>query len=270
MRHRSWLTGKSAEVLGEALQTGLVSPGRGKDQALSINIIENVTILLAPPAGRFVNPDRRHLDMRLSGACLPDMMLDHPPQSPMRHANQAARGEHRHRRCELERQGFEQECEATALTRLWHGNLRDPFATRTRHARHFCVPVRLVLEKIRMPPKTRHAVVDRLGRSSTGRAGVPARAQRHWKIDPASSLLEVDLLDLPWSNQPQSLGEEHLDHDASQLQRKAAIVLLADGGHLLLPALRKRPRGGGVSTGNDIDPFNYVRALTSNQCRRAP
>jgi len=243
MRDRLWLATMHGQVLGEPLQAGLVPAGRGKDQALRIQIIENREVLLAPPASRLIDSDRAHLGMRLFGTGLADMVLDDPPQPTRRYTNQAASREHRHGRCEHQRQGFEQEREATPLACPRHGNLRHLPAARARHSRHFGVQVGLVLEEVQMSPVARQSIMERLRRRSTGRADVPAAAKRHVKVNPAGLPVEVDLLDLPRSNQAQRLGEEHLDHDLSRHQQKAAIVLQADGGCLPPSALRKRWRG---------------------------
>ncbi|EXI84781.1 MAG: hypothetical protein AW11_03738 [Candidatus Accumulibacter regalis] len=110
--------------------------------------------------------------------------------------------------------------------------------------------VGLVLEEIQMAPRARQAVVERLRRRTTGRTGMDGRAKSDLEVDPSKLRLEDDFIDLPRSNETQSLGEQRFNHEEAAARGKAAIVLHAEGGRLPSSAQRERKRGGGDVKGS--------------------
>jgi len=188
--------------------------------------------------------------MTFPGARPAHMMIDHAPQSATAHTQQSAGRQDRHGRRQHQRQRLEQQGEATAFTRPGYGDLRHLAATGTGHSRHLGMQVGLVLEKIQMAPRARQAVVERLRRCTASWASVNGGAKSDLEIDPPVLWLEDDFIDLPRSNETQSLGEQRFNHEEAAARGKAAIVLHAEGGRLPSSAQRERKRGGGDVKGS--------------------
>jgi hypothetical protein len=250
MGDRGRLATMLGEVGGEFLQRGLVPARRGKQQALCVKVIENRDVRLAALACGLIDADGANPGMTLPGTRLAHMMVDHAPQSATAHAQQPTRRQDRHGRCQHQRQGLKQKREAASLTRPRHWNLRHLAAIGTGHARHLGMQMRFVLKEIQMAPRARQAIVKRLRRCPTSRAGMTGCAEPHLEVDPSRLWLEDDFLDLPRSNEAQSLGEQRFNHGEPVAKGKTAIVLHAEGGRLPSSARRKRKRGGGDVKGS--------------------
>jgi hypothetical protein len=117
----------------------------------------------------------------------------------------------RHGRCQHQRQGLEQQSEATPFTRPGYGDLRHLTAGSTRHSRHLSMQMRFVLEEIHMAPRALQAVVKRLCPRPTGWTSMSCCAKFHLKIDPPGLRQKGDLIHLPRSSKAQGLGEQRFE-----------------------------------------------------------
>lgn len=68
------------EILAEALNSGAVAPGCGKDQAPLLQIMDQGDVMLAPAAGGSINTDVAHLAVIFALTGLVNMVVDDPPQ----------------------------------------------------------------------------------------------------------------------------------------------------------------------------------------------
>jgi hypothetical protein len=155
--NRARLAAMLGEIAGELPQRGLVSTGRGKQQTWRIKIMENSDVRLAALTGGLIHADGTNLGMTLLGARLRHMMLDDAPQSGTANAQHPARRQYRHGRRQHQRQGLEQQREATPFARPGHREFASP--CRSRH-RRLAVP--------------RHADELRTGRNPYGARSAPS------------------------------------------------------------------------------------------------
>jgi len=182
MGDRGRLATTLGEVAGELPERGLVPALRRKQQALCVEVIENTDVRLAALARGLIDANGANPGMTLPGARLAPMMVAHAPQSATAHAQQSTRRQDQLGRCQHQRQGFEQQGEATSFTRPGNRNLRHLAATGTGHSRHLGMQMGFVLEEIQMVPGARQAVAQRV----LGRPTTPDRHDWPRRIVPAS------------------------------------------------------------------------------------
>ena len=203
-----------AQVLGKGLQGRVVSPGRGEQQALGLQVMHHGDVRVPALDAGLVDADVAHARHVIPSACTVNVMADPPPQPLGRDAHLGGGLAHGHLPAQRQAQRLEQQGKAVPLTRPRHRQLRGLAAALALHARDLGMQPRFELKEIQMTPAAPHAIVDQLVLGPTRRTRGTTAGVLDLEVDPALACVELDLGDVPGRLQAKRGGEEGFDRDA--------------------------------------------------------
>ena len=201
-------------VLRKGLQGRVVSPGRGEQQALGLQVMHHGDVLVPALDAGLVDADVARARHVIPSARTVNVMADPPPQPLGRDAHLGGGLAHGHLPAQRQAQRLEQQGKAVPLTRPRHRQLRGLAAALALHARDLGMQPRFELKEIQVTPAVPHAVVDQLVLDSTRRTGGTTASVLDLEVDPALACVELDLGDVPGRLQAKRGGEEGFDRDA--------------------------------------------------------
>ncbi len=214
----------------ERLHRRLIATLDREHRAALVQIGEHRHVVLPPPRAGLVDPEplQPREVLRIDRGI--DMVMQHPPDTHVRFADQLGDRRDRHLLDQRHHQRLEQQREPRPLPRPRHLDLMHSMLG-TVHARHPRRQERPMLEEVQMPPRLRLGVARLQPRRTALRAAKHRPAgEVDPQIQPALIDVEAHLDDLPRRVQPKRLLKEvdvmHTGLPSSKIRSTAGNQLI--------------------------------------------
>ena len=194
-----------------ALMVVCSRPRGAVQQPLGIQIVHHGDVVVSAAQAGLVDADDAHLAHVLLLAGLAHVVLDAAPQLLVAHAQRSGGLANGQFPAHRQRQRFEQQREAAALTRPRHVHLRRLAAGRASHTRHIGVQPSLVLEEVQMPPRALKPVMHLLCSRTAGRTRQQRLLALDIEVDAVLGRVKPHIPHRPRCLQTQRAGEQRFD-----------------------------------------------------------